>query len=288
MPYPGLAPRNPYGPQVTFLTHNVPPPAERYLGPSDQIILSIRVPYGVAAVTIGVRLLTLRGEVMPIREIYVNLTSPPLLPILKALEPIEAFLLDAIVTATGVQRGQCFCQLLAKRSAGAAQTFTGALLAQGYVSDVDALGFPQSQPESSLAPPGFIRIVPFNGGGASTFNFPVPPGVRWVLLALAVQNTSTDPGPTGIRIQLSVLDAGGALIEQAFSNFGYNGILTSEMSFGIDLSPDGDVTNSNANAWFGFPLHVPPGGSIFLDQTPSLFPSVFGLGRLMVEEWIEV
>jgi len=180
---PGFVASNdqPYGPQVTFRSQDILPPAAVYLGKDDTVVLNVRSPGTTAALDVDIRFLDPQGVIKPMQfQQSVNTTGTTATEF--TLFQAEGFLLSASIFGTAVSRGQTFVKLYVKRGVGSSDTNNGPLLMQGYVSADDWLSYPTSPTESCLNGRGWNRIVTTPSPGANLpIEITVPAGVRWIV-----------------------------------------------------------------------------------------------------------
>lgn len=258
MPYPLLSRfYNPYGPVTTFALNGVQPPAAQYIGPSDQVQLTILSPNVGVTLMLGLRLLDLKGQVQPLQY---KITTPATAatPFVEVITPGECFLLSATIGQANVRRGQCYCTLLLQRGQPKGGAAVGDVLISGYPSNTETLGFPQTPASSSLDGQGaslvYTGAVPAAGMPAT---ITVPPGTRWNLLNASALITTTSiiqlHSPT-----LFVRTAGGDIKyigNVQFYSFGASGtFLVAWSSSSIYFMPDsvrcnaGDVISADFNS----------------------------------------
>ena len=190
--YPTLAGQNnPVGPQVSFRTQSILPPAALYVGPSDQLEFEARCPSTSSALALTVRLLTPQGIIEEYQASYTVATAGT--AVFSALmTPAEGFVLSAHLHGDAVSRGQCFCKLHLRKNPTGTDLVLGALLFQGYVSADDHLSYPQSPTESSLNGRGWLRaILGTPPGAGNSYFLQVPAGVRWQVRSIYA-GVSTD------------------------------------------------------------------------------------------------
>jgi hypothetical protein len=189
--YPTVAGQgSPAGPQVTFRTQSILPPAALYVTPNDSIEVQARSPSVTTTMALTVRILTPQGIVTEYQQSLTVATVGTGI-FTQDLSPTEGFILSAQLTANAASRGQCFVKLqLHKNPSGSDQTL-GALLFQGYVSADDHLSYPQSVTESSLNGRGWLHgVTVSNPAAGANITTSVPTGVHWNIRSLAFQFVS--------------------------------------------------------------------------------------------------
>jgi len=185
MPYPPVAnaQTNPYGPQVTFRTENVLPPAAVYVGPQDSIFVNLLSPSLAAPVSVTYRLLTPQGQIITSVQ-TVTTTSGAGGGAQLIIPPAEGYLLSLTVQCPSAVRGQMFVQAYLLAGTTSASGTIDQLLLQGYAAGYDGIAYPQSIPESSTSGRGWVHSVFISQPAADTdWQTTVPAGVRWVLKA---------------------------------------------------------------------------------------------------------
>lgn len=190
MPYPTVAaPGNPYGPQTTFRTENVLPPSAVYVGPDDAIVIYIRNPSLSATIFVNYRLLSPDGTIVPNSQSF-TCKSVGAVPFIFPISPTEGYLMSLSLFAPTTSRGQVFARVFLQRGTNQPTPVIDQVLLQGYVSDDDRLGYPQSPTESALSGRGWVHsnLGP-NTPAGQDWVITVPPGVRWKLKG--VQNGLT-------------------------------------------------------------------------------------------------
>lgn len=209
MPYPLESDLySPYGPVATFLVKGVQPPASQYIGPSDQIQITVLNPNVAVSLKLGLRLLNLKGEVSPmVYEIDSPATGAT--PFVKVITPGECFMLSATLGQANVRRGQAYCTLLLQRGNPTGGAAVGDVLIAGYPSRTETLGFPRSPVESSTRGRGAILTYkePSPGTGLE-ISLVVPPATRWRVNAVSSTITMAG-GYNDTFATLQILDAAG-------------------------------------------------------------------------------
>lgn len=200
--------RYPYGPATRFTTVGVQPPAAGYLGPSDQLSISVLSPNTAINFNLALRFLDLAGNVQPLlTEVIAPATGTT--PFILPIQVAEGFLLSATAFGATVKRGQCWVQLLVLRQKAADIQVVGDTLMQGYVSATDNVSWPGQPVGTSTDGAGFLRTftIPDPAVG-SEFLVTVPPATRWRLQSMvATLTTSAAAGFRGAILQIK--DAGG-------------------------------------------------------------------------------
>jgi len=205
------APHYPYGPATRFTISGVQPPAVGYLGPSDQLSVSVLSPNVPFNFNLALRYLDLVGNVQPL---LTNLQGPATgaKPAIVPIQLAEGFLLSAVAFGTTVQRGQCWVQFMVVRQQAAAADVVAEVMLQGYVSTTDTIAWPGSPIVSSLEGPGALLTYAGGGGGLATpVTITVPPGVRWRLKGISF-TVAYSPIPGQANANVQVLDAAGNVV----------------------------------------------------------------------------
>lgn len=213
MPYPTVAaPGNPYGPQTTFRTENVLPPSAVYVGPDDAIVIYIRNPSVSATIFVNYRLLSPDGNIVPNSQSFTCL-SVGATPFIYPISPTEGYLMSLSLFAPTTSRGQVFARVFLQRGTNQPTPVIDQVLLQGYVSDDDRLGYPQSPTESALSGRGWVhKFVGTTPAPGVDWNITVPPGVRWKLKAVATTFTAS----AAVANRLTTFD----IADPAFSTMG--------------------------------------------------------------------
>lgn len=211
MPYSSIAEIGaPYGPQVTFRTQKILPPSAVYVGPDDSIAVFLRNPSISVTVNINYRLLRADGVIISNVETLTG-QSTGNAAIVKSISPNEGFLLSMELTAPAVSRGQAFVRVFLQRGTNQTNAPLDHLLLQGYVSNDDNLGYPQSPTESSLDGRGWSQNIAISAPGpGNNWTISVPTGVHWKLKAVFMQfqasaaagnrNVAIDIFSTGVNV----------------------------------------------------------------------------------------
>jgi len=185
---------NPYGPQITFETEGIAPPAAVYVSPTESIVVQMQSASVASTAFVIFRLLTPQGE-LKFEQYQLSGQSAPGTPIALNIPPSEGFLLSCVVISTNAQRGQCYVKIFL--ASGGFGAFTASqLLAQGYVSTYDSVSYPQSPNESSISGRGWLNGVFTAAPAAGTdIGITVPTFRRWRLIGFAASlNTSAAAG----------------------------------------------------------------------------------------------
>lgn len=226
---------NPYGPLVNFQTEGVFPPSAVYVSPDDSIVMLVRNPTTDVTLHLSIRMLTPQGEVKATHQDFIvpkgaGNATPCTLP------PSEGFLLSATVYAPVVSRGQCFVKVFLAQGPVVTDATLGALLCQGYVSDDDRLGYPQSPTESSLNGRGWVHGVVF----ASTpfvdnWSIAVPDGARWNLKSVSASVT-VSAAPGNRQAVVNIHDPIGGLILELPQPYPLPATTTTNVTWGDGLA----------------------------------------------------
>lgn len=201
------AANNPYGPQITFRTENILPPAALYVGPQDGLAISIVAPLNAGSVTLTYRLLN------PAGEIITSTDSFPFVPAGAAqafqLPPSEGYLLSATIQSTAVARGQVFVRLFTVAGNINSGGTINSLLIQGYPTQNTLLSFPQSPIEADSAGNGTLETILIAPPGAGAdFSFTMSPVTR--MRIKSVHATFTASAAVSNRYaNLQITDSGG-------------------------------------------------------------------------------
>lgn len=203
MPY---APRatldNPYGPQVTFRTEDVLPPSAYYISPEDQVTVWVMTDKLAQTIFLQLRMLMPTGEIKLIPYQFAPPTTNTWSPVYE-LPPWEGYLLGAMCWSSAPQRGQCYVSVQVMRSAPPNLQRAGAVLLQGYISNLSVLSYPTSQLEACFSGRGaFLTITQPNQTGVN-LDIVVPLYVMWRVYSLQFTLvTSAAAGNRVVNVQL--------------------------------------------------------------------------------------
>jgi len=269
---------SPYGPVATFLVEGVQPPAAQYIGPSDQLQLTLMAPNVGATVVLGLRLLSLKGEVQPLQYQF---TTPATAggSFVEVITPGECFLLSATIGQANVRRGQCWARLDLQRGNPTGGAAVGMVLIAGYATATDTIGYPGTPSTDSVGGNGaslvYVGPVP---PVSSPATLTVPPATRW---RVSVVNASQNAG--GVLHSPYILSlttaAGKVKFVDTFNLNAYDDAAANHhIAWGIG-SVGGGAGGAIANAAdvfsFGQAGGVDPGNQ-------------FGALSAMVEEFVEI
>jgi len=200
MPLPSTLPApNPYGPLITFQTENILPPSAIYISPQDLITVNVTSPSVTANVTVSYRLLKPDGTLITTADSFVAPAAGSFAANLQ-IPPAEGFLLSLVVRSDNVSRGQAFVRVFLFSGALSAGAVNPHMFAQGYVSTLDVVTFPQSTAESSLSGRGWLHDVLVSAGLGLNAVFTVPAHVHWLIRA--IQFALVTSGAAGNRTGL--------------------------------------------------------------------------------------
>lgn len=285
MPYPTVAaPGNPYGPQTTFRTENVLPPSAVYVGPDDAIVIYIRNPSLSATIFVNYRLLSPDGTIVPNSQSFTCL-SVGATPFIYPISPTEGYLMSLSLFAPTTSRGQVFARVFLQRGTNQPTPVIDQVLLQGYVSDDDRLGYPQSPTESALSGRGWVhRVQGVQPAAGADFNITVPPGVRWKIKSVLAQlNANTSIGT--LEVVFTISDPSFSLmcfippgaVQATPNDFIYTwgeGInYTSLVSFAQSVPLFNDLV-------------LGPGWHFGTQTLGILAPAFWGVPNCYVEEWV--
>lgn len=178
--------RNPEGPRLLFNDAQLVTPTAIYVSPDDSLALWVRNPTVDVTVQLHFRMLTAEGEVK-VTTFSTTVTAAALVTTKRTLPPVEGFLLSATAIANCVSRGQCFVKVLMTTGGPGSQAALSHLIMQGYVSNDDRLGYPQSPTESSLSGRGWLRDIIIGAPAAGQpLSQTIPLGVHWLIRGMRV------------------------------------------------------------------------------------------------------
>ena len=273
----------PQGQVIHFLLQNVPPPADRYIAPTDTMELRVKNPIVDVNITVGVRLLDTFGLVQSTSTTYnVKAGGTGTKPL--QVQISEGFLLGAVIQVDKAVRGQCFVQLILVRGQAKQATILGEVLLQDYVTTTDDLSFPQSPIRSSLDGKGNIySITGPDPGGANTAVVPVPLGVRWYVKHARIQEL-TSVADAFFAIMLTISDGTGTPLH--FNQGEDVDAITAPVTYDFnDNAPQNGIVNVIPMTYSGGVLG---GGSVQV-QIVDRFGASTSVGPLTitVEEFVE-
>lgn len=181
MPY---APRatfdNPYGPQVTFRTEDVLPPAAYYISPEDRVTVWLMTGTLTQTIYLQMRLLMPTGEIKLIPYQFAP-QSTFSWNVAFEVPPWEGYLVGAMCWSDNPQRGQCFISVQLMRSAPPSLTVAGIVLMQGYTNTLNVLSYPTSTLESTFSGRGAFLTITKPSQTGSQVILQVPPNTLWKL-----------------------------------------------------------------------------------------------------------
>ena len=186
----GILPPPAYRP-VTFLTREIPPPSPLYIDEEDYLLIQYFSPSYAGNAEFHARFLSLDGEIKPIhRDLIISLTNTYLASRID-LEP--GFLLSAhlYTSDTTIPRGAVYARLSIARSR-VPKEILGYLLAQGFLSYSETLGWPPGKFDTTFDHPGihdaFLLQDPAAG---ANLDYSIPAARRYQLLALRIPFTTS-------------------------------------------------------------------------------------------------
>jgi hypothetical protein len=169
---------NPYGPQVSFRTLDVLPPAAYYVDLNDRIIFKAFTDVASASLMLVVRILSPQGVVTVETLTLIN-SQPGSQQVSGQLTGFEGYILSACVTAPGISPGRAYCLVSLQRTPALANALTTALLAAGYASDKYPLSYPTMQPRAAGEGAGQLVLQTTTVPATTEWQFRVPAGTRW-------------------------------------------------------------------------------------------------------------
>lgn len=283
MPIPDQAAvQNPYGPLITFQSQNILPPSAIYVSPNDSILINLTSPSVVANVTLDYRLLKADGTLVATRQI---ITTPGSFPTGTNffIPPTEGFILSLTLQGDNTSRGQVFARIFLALGGLQPNLTLAHCFCQGYLSQFDVLGFPQSPIESSLNGRGWLHDQLKNGAVGNPVSFVVPASVRWLMRSIFVnfQSSATVANRT---LRVLVIDPA----TQATMDITAPAVITAGQSIFITFAP-GLTINTAGQRWTaGFPsdLIVPAGWTIEVTADGFQAGDQITTAVLTVEEFV--
>lgn len=283
MPY---APRatfdNPYGPQVTFRTEDVLPPAAFYISPEDRVTVWVLTDLPGLTIYIQLRMLMPTGEVQLIPYEFIPQSTLNWYPAYE-LPPWEGYLLGALCFSTNPQRGQCFVSVQVMRSAPPGLIQAGIVLMQGYINTQNVLSYPTSPLQSTFSGRGaFLTITEPNQIGTNMV-LPSPVNTLWRVCSLTFQlNTDATAGNRTAAITLN--DRSGLVV--GFWNSTLEQSASTDVIYGFSCGGASSAVGINANIAGPTDLFIPEQGSIRTEiQGMTATDQIVNIAML-VEEWM--
>ena len=182
--------------------------------------------------------------------------------------------------------GQCFVMVQLVRGIGAAAIVLGTLLA-GYVTSVQALGFPGSPIQSSLDGPGCVRFIIGTDPAASTeISETVPPGARWELEQITAILVCSAAG--GARLPQIFYLLGGAAFGAFVGQYASNPSETSIYTWGKGMNNTGFAVIERSNAALPTDSTLGAGMKIATSTIALAVGDNWSAPQYTVREWLEV
>lgn len=285
MPVPAVATgANPYGPQISFRTESVLPPAAVYVGPDDALLLDARCPSITAPLHLTLRRLNPDGEISS-DQYDLKVGTSGAAEQTFTIPPAEGYILSAHCRTDAAERGQLFVKLHARRNVGGTDQALGHLFFQGYISTDDHLGYPQSPTQSSLDGRGWLHAIPaqISGPGVPVI-WTVPQGLRWLVRVVTAQLT-TDSLVYTRNIVMQLNDASGTQFAVFPSNYGQPASTTATYTWGEGLQMA--TQQGFVSAPLVSDLLLSPNWQVALGSVPIIdADDQWASGTIMVEEYV--
>lgn len=272
---------------ATFTVTGVQPPATGYLGPSDQLSISVLSPQAPYNFSVSLRYLDLKGNVQPLLVLLQG-DATGVTPAVVPVQLAEGFLLSAVAFNGTTQRGQCWVQFVVLRQKATDTVVVADVLMQGYVSKTDYVAWPGTPIGSSLDGRGALLTYPGTGGGLDApVQITVPPGVRWHVLGVS-WDAAGFPASTEALFAIFITDAAGHVTQAGAGPIGVlisgPAITTINFSAIATFFSGGPITacSMSPDVWVkaGFQIN----GIISAGPTGV----TYGNMQVFVEEYVEV
>jgi hypothetical protein len=201
---------NPYGPQVSFRTLDVLPPAAYYVGLDDQLVFEVFTDHANTSYQLVVRLLNPQGA-MQVETATLNNFQSGYQSLTGNLTGIEGYILSACVSAPGSVPGESYCRVRLMRAPYLATGITTATLLAGYASDKFSLSYPGTQLQYATEGPGKLTTVTASVPAGAQWSVKPALGTRWrINSGTFVLTTSAATGNR--QIQLVIYDHNDTLV----------------------------------------------------------------------------
>lgn len=272
---------------VTFLTKNLPPPSDLYVGPDDGLLLrATNSASGVVVKITGMflrpdgQLIPLEFKLAPTSDRTINTVAWPL---------GEGYLLSlaAFIDSGTLKRGQCFVQVRATRGIQSSR-FHYAQLMSGYVSTSDPLGWPGDPRRSSLEGRGNLRSITGTDPAANVeIAETVPTGAQWLLYAVKA-TLVTDANVANRQSMLAIKDSAGVLVAVSPFPGTQAASLTNDLHWMAGVTHAVQILSTSKTAGLPTPMYLSAGFTINTVTSLRQVGDNYGAPQLLVEEWLEL
>ena len=267
---------------VEYRRWGILPAPAMYVTVSDVLVLRAWSNTTGSTIMVSVRVLTPDGQIVPLFQSAVVLTSTTA-PVEIVLQKVEGFLLSAVIESTQLQSGQAYCELLLRRGQGSGDQTTGALLIAGSPSAQYSLSYPQTPCASATAGRGAMLSNTVNTPAAGLdWTEVVPLGLQWIVRSV-VATLTTSATVANRQPHFQVLDAGARVVVDAPMSAAQVAATTNIYSWFPGASP----VNPTGELVAGIPmeLRVPQGFTIRVATTGLQAADQWTLVTLLTEQF---
>jgi len=223
VPYaPRATGQNPYGPQVTFRTEDVLPPAAFYLSMDDTLLAQFLTSATGLSFTLTVRMLLADGTL--IVDNYQTTPSPFNGAIYYAvLPPVEGYVLSCMVQNNTNIDGSSWCTVVAFRGTVHLPVVvfppvSGIVLVQGYVDEFSYLSWPNSPLVEAGEGAGRMRNIQPTLAAGANWIAKTTSAQRWEVISVQCRLTTSAAVPAR-QVTLIPFDALGNSVLRIPCNF---------------------------------------------------------------------
>ena len=208
MPYqPRATFDNPYGPQVSFRTLDILPPAAYYVGLDDQLVFDVFSDLTNGIFEMAVRILNPQGSIQ-VETVTLNNNQTGYQNPTGRLTGMEGYLLSVCVKAPDSEPGQSYCRVRLMRSPALTSAVLTALLVAGYASNRFALTYPGTVAREPLDGPARLLTVTASPAAGADWVFTAPYAGRWRILS-GYFTLTTSAAATARIVNVETRDAAG-------------------------------------------------------------------------------
>lgn len=245
-----------YNRLISFRRHAVGPPGSLYVTLDDVILFQGWAPLVTTQVRLSIRMLTPRGEVIPVFYL-INVAASGTTQTLKAITNLEGYILSmSAEVATGLA-GAVWVNVVIQRGQGSQDATQGMNLLQGYPSLTDTLSWPQAPPVKSIDGRALANVVVVAAPAAGVeLSAVVPAGVNWLVRSLRYSLTTS--AAVANRFSTVVFQDG---IGNTFAQIPAGGTQAASLTFTYTLANGLPVSVQNNISTTGLPTECRmPGG----------------------------
>jgi len=181
---------NPYGPQVSFRTIDVLPPAAYYVGLDDQIVFEVFTDNSNSSYQLVVRVLNPQGTIQ-VETLTLNNFQVGYQTVTGRLTGMEGYILSGCISAPGVAAGESYCRVRLMRAPYLTTGVATGMLIAGYVSDKYSLSYPATLPRPPMEGPSKIVSISATAATGAEWVIPCPQGERWRILGASFSLTTS-------------------------------------------------------------------------------------------------